>query len=107
MLHYHKKLHWQVGYPANQDVYYPEIIACPSSFSPLQRSYEHIPSRVYEHSLSLPMQLLMVPRERLELSILAAVASKTTVYTIPPPGQIISISIDNASLRLKGTYHLC
>ena len=30
---------------------------------------------------------LLVPRERLELSILAAVASKTTVYTIPPPGQ--------------------
>jgi hypothetical protein len=28
----------------------------------------------------------LVPRERLELSILSAVASKTTVYTIPPPG---------------------
>ena len=67
MLHYHKKLHWQVGYPASQNVYYPEIIACPSSFSPLQRSYEHIPSRVYEHCLSLPMQLLMVPQRRLEL----------------------------------------
>jgi len=28
-----------------------------------------------------------VPRERLELSILAALASKTRVYTIPPPRQ--------------------
>ena len=38
--------------------------------------------------LMLHLQLL-VPRERLELSILAAVASKTTVYTIPPPGHYI------------------
>jgi hypothetical protein len=29
----------------------------------------------------------VVPRERLELSILSAMASKTIVYTIPPPGQ--------------------
>ena len=39
-------------------------------------------------SRTLPRFLLLVPRERLELSILAAVASKTTVYTIPPPGHI-------------------
>jgi len=34
-----------------------------------------------------------VPRERLELSILAAVASKTTVYTIPPPGHKLTYNI--------------
>ena len=32
--------------------------------------------------------MYLVPRERLELSILAAEASKTTVYTIPPPGHV-------------------
>jgi len=31
----------------------------------------------------------MVRKERLELSILSAVASKTTVYTIPPLAQNI------------------
>jgi len=34
---------------------------------------------------------VMVPQERLELSRLATLASKTSVSTIPPPGQKIYI----------------
>jgi len=38
------------------------------------------------------MLFLMVPQERLELSRLATLASKTNVSTIPPPGQKYAIS---------------
>jgi len=51
-----------------------------------------------------------VPRERLELSILAAVASKTTVYTIPPPGHyILKHTKGNAFLlsRYVGSCLVC
>ena len=34
----------------------------------------------------------VVRRERLELSILSALASKTSVYTIPPPTHYVLIS---------------
>ena len=34
---------------------------------------------------SRPIPQIVVRRERLELSILSALASKTSVYTIPPP----------------------
>ena len=44
--------------------------------------------------------ILLVPRERLELSILAAVASKTTVYAIPPPGQYFTY---RNTLEVRGT----
>ena len=39
-----------------------------------------------QHTRDL-MHFYMVPWGRLELPSLSAVASKTTVYTIPPPGQ--------------------
>ena len=42
----------------------------------------------------------MVRKERLELSILSAVASKTTVYTIPPPGQYFTY---RNTLEVRGT----
>mgnify|MGYP006924839210 CR=1 FL=1 len=38
---------------------------------------------------------IMVRRERLELSILSALASKTSVYTIPPPTHIHFIIISS------------
>ncbi len=40
---------------------------------------------------TLVMYLYLVPEERLELSHLAATASKTVVSTIPPSGQNFSL----------------
>lgn len=44
------------------------------------------------------MLFLMVPQERLELSRLATLASKTSVSTIPPPGQISSLIFNEQSI---------
>ena len=41
------------------------------------------------------MSFLMVPQERLELSRLSALASKTSVSTIPPPGHICLTILKN------------
>ena len=51
---------------------------------------------------ALPIELCLhfVHKERLELSHLAAVASKTTVYTIPPPGQYFTY---RNTLEVRGT----
>ena len=50
----------------------------------------------------------MVRKERLELSILSAVASKTTVYTIPPLAQNSQIKflINNAKLVSVYDYYI-
>ena len=42
----------------------------------------------------------MVRKERLELSILSAVASKTTVYTIPPLAQNYQLNFLKNSAKL-------
>ena len=83
MLHYHKKLHWRVplcyitirNCTGRWGIQLIGMSSIPKSslahppFLRCRRSYEHISSRKYERSLSLPVQLLMVPPLRFELRL--------------------------------------
>lgn len=57
---------------------------------PQSRPFDRCFTCLSATSFRILTRLLLVRRERLELSILSALASKTRVYTIPPPTHYIT-----------------